>query len=219
MVSNRNRVAWPSLTCRLLHPWQHAGQPRHADPMPSHAKRLLSRKDRVRRSPRLCIPLGRRPLWLCAALPALPALFTLPGQRLRRRREPEAAQPLEHAARLVDLRADGDRLGARAVEVVLHQLNGRLARLVRAVLVEDVVHVDEERAQVLRLGRRGRGAARQRARQLEEVEEQRLGQLLELKGAVVVLGVLGGRGPRGGEVGDALLLERGELVVELRRRR
>lgn len=218
MVSNRNRVAWPSLTCRLLHPWQHADQPRHADSMPSNAKRPSSRKHRVRRGPRLCIPLGRRPLCLCAALPALPAL---PGQRIRihRRREPEAAQPLEHAARLVDLRADGDRLGARAVEVVLHQLNGRLARLVRAVLVEDVVHVDEERAQVLRLGRRGRGAARQRARQLEEVEEQRLGQLLELKGAVVVLGVLGGRGPRGGEVGDALLLERGELVVELRRRR
>jgi hypothetical protein len=62
-----------------------------------------------------------------------------------------------------------------------------------------------------------RGAPRQRARQLEKVEQQRLGQPLELKRAVVVLRVARARLPGRGEVGDALLLERRELVVELER--
>lgn len=85
----------------------------------------------------------------------------------------------------------------------------------RPVLVEDVVDVDEEGAQVLDLGLGVGGALRQDARQLEEVEEQRFGEALELKGAVVVLGVFGGGGACRGQVVDALLFERGKLVVEL----
>lgn len=131
------------------------------------------------------------------------------------RRQVQAAQPLEHLSRLVDLRAYGCRLGARAVQMVLHHLNGRLSRLVRPILVEDVMHVDEERAQVLDLGLGVGGTARQGAGQLEEVEQQRLGQALELKGPVVVLGVFGAGGTGCGQVFDALLLESWELVVEL----
>lgn len=85
----------------------------------------------------------------------------------------------------------------------------------RPVLIEDVVHVDEDCAQVLDLGLCVGGAARHDARQLEEVEQQRLGEALELKGAVVVLGVLVGGRVGGGQVVDALILERGQLVVEL----
>lgn len=86
----------------------------------------------------------------------------------------------------------------------------------RPVLVEDVVHINKNGAQVLDLGLCVGGAARHDARQLEEVEQQRLGQALELKGAVVVLGVfVGGGGAGRGQVVDALLLERGKLVIEL----
>lgn len=83
------------------------------------------------------------------------------------------------------------------------------------VLVEDVVHVDEDCAQVVDLGLCVGGAARHDARQLEEVEQQRLGEALELKGAVVVLGVFVGGGVCGGQVVDALFFEGRQLVVEL----
>lgn len=102
----------------------------------------------------------------------------------------QTAEPLEHAPRLVDLGPDGRRLTARLVEMALHDGDGRLAGLVGAVLVEDVVHVDEEGAEVGDLGLGVRGHARQDAGELEEVEQQRFGESLELEGAVVVLGVL-----------------------------
>lgn len=96
----------------------------------------------------------------------------------------------------------------------------------RAVLVERVVDVDEQRAQVVDLGGGVRRVRPQRARQLEEVEEERLDEALQLEGVVVVRPVaragggaggvaVGARGVRGREVGYALLLERRELVIEL----
>jgi hypothetical protein len=78
-----------------------------------------------------------------------------------------------------------------------------------------MVDVDEQRAQVLDLGLRVGGVPRERARELEEVEEQGLDELLKLEGAVVVLGVFGVGEACDGEVGDALFFEGGELVVEL----
>jgi hypothetical protein len=56
--------------------------------------------------------------------------------------------------------------------VLLHHLGGAFAGLMRAILVEGVVDVDEQGAQVVYLGGGVGGVARQRARQLEEVDEQ-----------------------------------------------
>lgn len=86
------------------------------------------------------------------------------------------------------------------------------------VLVENVMNVDEERAQVLNLGFRIGWVSGQRARELEKVEEERLDEFLELKCPVVVLGVFGGGEVQLGEVGDALAFEGGQFVVELRGR-
>lgn len=88
----------------------------------------------------------------------------------------------------------------------------------RAVLVEDVVDVDQDGARVGNLGLGIARVARQRADQLEEVEQQRLGQALELKGAVVVLGIFGAGGGCCWEVLDALLFESREFVVKLEMR-
>lgn len=85
----------------------------------------------------------------------------------------------------------------------------------RPVLVEDVVDVDEDCAQVLDLGLCVGGAARHDAGELEKIEQQRFGEALELKGAVVVFGVFGVGGACCGQVVDALLFEGGQLVVEL----
>jgi hypothetical protein len=64
-------------------------------------------------------------------------------------RQLDAPQPLERALGLVDDGPDGGRLRALGVELVLHEGDELLAGLVRAVLVEDVVEVEEEGAQVL----------------------------------------------------------------------
>ena len=99
----------------------------------------------------------------------------------------------------------------------------------RPVLVERVVDVDEQRADVLDLGVGVGGLRGQHARELEEVEEEGFDEAFELEGAVgvgCVFGVwdcgggLGGGigcccGGRGGEAGgmcgweveDALFLE------------
>lgn len=168
---------------------------------------LVLQKQRIRHRPRLLLPLSRHLIPIHLFLRRL-------SHALWQIRHAQAPQPVQHAARLVDLRANRHGLGARAVQVLLHQRNGRLARLVRAVLVEDVVEVDEEGAQVLDLGLGVRGVARERAVELEEVEEEGFGEALELEGAVEVLCVLvAGLGGRG-EVGDALFFERGEFIVE-----
>ena len=138
-----------------------------------------------------------------------------PGPDVGRARAPvglrqlDAPEPLEHALRLVDHGADGGRLGALGVQLVLHEGDELLAGLVGAVLVQDVVEVEEEGADVLdlvgalgfrrsselamsscRVFRRERyylfrGDAHD-AHQLEEVEEQRLGEPLEDEGTVDV---------------------------------
>lgn len=59
-----------------------------------------------------------------------------------------------------------------------------------AVLVEDVVDVDEDGAQVLDLVFGVRGVPRHDACEFEEVEQQGLCKLLKLKSAVLRLGVL-----------------------------
>lgn len=64
-------------------------------------------------------------------------------------RELDASEPLEHAVGLVDDGAHCGRLGALGIELILHEGDELLARLVRAVFVEDVVEIEEERAQVL----------------------------------------------------------------------
>lgn len=102
--------------------------------------------------------------------------------------------------------------------MILHQLNRRLPRLVRSVFIQDVVDVDEDCAEVGDLGGCVGGRDGECARELEEVEEEGLGEAFELKGAVVVFGVFGGRGRGGGEVGDALVFEGGEFIVELHAR-
>lgn len=83
------------------------------------------------------------------------------------------------------------------------------------VLVEDVVDVDKQRPQILNLAFCVGGVSRQRAGELEEVEEQRLDELLEFECAVVVLCVLGVGEACGGQVGDALLFEGGQFIVQL----
>lgn len=62
----------------------------------------------------------------------------------------------------------------------------------RPVLIKNMMHVDEQCAQVLDLGLRIGRTVGECADKFEEVEEQRLGEFLELKRAVVVLVVFGG---------------------------
>lgn len=83
------------------------------------------------------------------------------------------------------------------------------------VLVEDVVDVDKQRSQILNLAFCVGGVPRQRAGELEEVEEQRLDELLEFECAVVVLCVLRVGEACGRQVGDALFFEGGQFIVQL----
>jgi hypothetical protein len=164
--------------------------------VPSAAR---SRKRGIHGPPQLLLPL----------LPdRLPIDFTnttsTTYRRRRRHGDSQAPEPLQHPPRLVDLAPDGDRLPPGAVEVLLHHLGGRLARLVGPVLVEGVVHIDEERAYVVYLGLGLGGARGEDAGELEEVEEEGLDEALELEGAVAVGDLLcvcrGGWIGRGGSV-------------------
>lgn len=156
----------------------------------------LLRKDSIRKSPDFLIPL-QCPILISILIHTTINLCFLPLH-------PQAAQALKNPPRAINLRSHGDCLCPDAVEVVLHHLNRRLARLVRPVLVESVVGVDEERAQIRHLGLGVGGAAGEDASELEEVEEERFRKALELEGAVVVFCVAGCGGERGGEVCDSL---------------
>lgn len=65
------------------------------------------------------------------------------------RRHLDAGQPLDHALCLVDDAADAGGLGAHLVAVGVHDLDQLLAGVVRAVLVEGVVEVEEEDLEVV----------------------------------------------------------------------
>lgn len=66
----------------------------------------------------------------------------------------------------------------------------------RTVLVEDVVEVDEDGAQVLDLLLGMGGVDGECARELEEVEEEGFGEAFEFEGAVKVLDIFGFGGSR-----------------------
>ena len=90
----------------------------------------------------------------------------------------------------------------------------------RTVLVERVVDVDEQRAQVLGLFEGEVRVDGEQGGQLEEGQEQGLGEALELESVVVMRGGGVGGGlllllARGGEVGDAEVLGGDQLRLEL----
>ncbi len=62
-----------------------------------------------------------------------------------------ATQTFKHAIRLVNNTADGLSLLALGIQLVLHHSDQLLARLVRAVLVENMVKVEEKCLEVLNL--------------------------------------------------------------------
>lgn len=64
-------------------------------------------------------------------------------------RDLDATKALEDASRLVYNAAYGGRLGALIVQLRLHQGNKLLPRLMRAVLVDNVVEVEQVGVQIL----------------------------------------------------------------------
>lgn len=149
---------------------------------------------------------------ILAIVPPLQIRPLLPGSS-------NTAQPLEHSLRLVGNGIDSRGLIADLVKASLHGLDELLLRLMRTILVAGVVYVDEDGLDIL--GFLG-GAIRVDAGdtyEFEEVEEDGLGEALEVEGAVAV--AVGGRSDgaiRGGlETLYARLFERRELVFQLER--
>jgi len=157
------------------------------------------------------LPLQRRPLdrfpvalsVICTRLGS----FLLPSPCVQLRNL-ETGQPLDHALRPVHHAPDQRRLGAHVVPVGVHSLDKLFAGVVRAVLVEGVVEIQDEGFDVFDLfwslvdicvSNIARGnPARQiymcrtiahQANQFEVVEHQRLDQFLKLKAAVEVFAV------------------------------
>jgi hypothetical protein len=89
---------------------------------------------------------------LCLVLHAVDGLFPNSGRTDGGIRwQLDAPQPFQHALGFIGDGADGGRLGPFGVQLVLHQSDELLTGLMWAVFVQDMVEVEEERAEVLNL--------------------------------------------------------------------
>lgn len=124
-----------------------------------------------------------------------------------------APEALQHPLCLVGDGVDGGGLVADLVQAGLHGLDETLAGLVGPVLVDAVVDVDQYVLNVVSLLVQAVRVDTRDAGELEEVEQGRLGEALEVEGALAVgvarrVAILNGL-----EGLDAGFLEGGELVL------
>lgn len=94
------------------------------------------------------------------------------AQRFGNLRDSQTSQSIKDPSSLIHLRPDSHGFRSRTIKVLLHQCDGTLASLVRSILVEDVVEIDEKGAQVLDLLLGMGRILGQNTGEFEEVEEE-----------------------------------------------